>query len=144
MAVVFYHCLHFPLSSSSLPNSLHSSNLSRPRLSVSASTTPFHMELHNEGRRKLIEFPYVSAPHKNLMVDLVSLVETRLDSQLLPCTLPADVQYYQNQSGTSHASLHIRSGHVSSPVFSFIFIKLCCFYEKKNRYLTLYFLIPVF
>ncbi|POO02798.1 Red chlorophyll catabolite reductase [Trema orientale] len=123
MAVVFSHCLYSSLSSSSsssssyLSPSLHSSKLSRRRvLSISASTTPFHMELHNEGRPKFIEFPYVSAPHRSLMSDLVSMVETHFDSQLLPCTLPPDVQYYQNQSGTSHASLHIRSGHVSSPI----------------------------
>lgn len=50
------------------------------------------------------------------MVDLVSTVEDRLDSQLRPCTLPPDVQYYENQSGTAHASLHIRSGHKPSKV----------------------------
>ncbi|PON39799.1 Red chlorophyll catabolite reductase [Parasponia andersonii] len=119
MALLFSRCLYSPLSSSSssssyLPPSSHSSKLSRPRvLSISA---PFHMELHNEGRPKFIEFPYVSSPHRSLMLDLVSTVETYFDSQLLPCTLPPDVQYYQNQGGTSHASLHIRSGHVSSPI----------------------------
>ena len=50
------------------------------------------------------------------MVDLVSTVETRLASQLLPCTLPPDVQYYQNESGTNHATLHIRPGLTSSPI----------------------------
>ncbi|KAM6564339.1 hypothetical protein CsatB_024337 [Cannabis sativa] len=119
MAVVFSHGLSSPLSSSSfLTASLQSSSLTRPpsnSVSVSAFTTPFRMELdNNERRRKFIEFPYVSSSHKKLMVDLVSMVETRLDSQLLPCTLPPDVQYYQNQSDTSHASLHIRSGHPSS------------------------------
>lgn len=74
------------------------------------------MELHNQGRTKFMEFPYVSAPHKNLMVDLVSTVEARLDPQLFPCTLPHDVQSYHNHNGTSHASLHIRSGHNSSPI----------------------------
>jgi red chlorophyll catabolite reductase len=61
---------------------------------------------NNEGRTKFKAFPYVSAPDRNLMVDLVSTVENRLDSQLLPCTLPPDVQYYQyqNQSGTGVAS----------------------------------------
>ncbi|XP_030499473.2 red chlorophyll catabolite reductase isoform X1 [Cannabis sativa] len=121
MAVVFSHGLSSPLSSSSfLTASLQSSSLTRPpsnSVSVSAFTTPFRMELdNNERRRKFIEFPYVSSSHKKLMVDLVSMVETRLDSQLLPCTLPPDVQYYQNQNDTSHASLHIRSGHPSSPI----------------------------
>lgn len=50
------------------------------------------------------------------MVNLLSKVEDRLGSQLLPCTLPLDVQHCQNESGTSQASLHIRSGLQSSPV----------------------------
>ncbi|XP_062102036.1 red chlorophyll catabolite reductase [Humulus lupulus] len=123
MAVIFSHCLRSPLSSFSsslLTASVQSSRLSRPRsisVSVSASTTPFRMELdNNEGRGNFIEFPYVSSPHKKLMVDLVSMVEIRLGSQLLPSTLPPDAQYYQNHSDTSHASLHIRSGHPSSPI----------------------------
>lgn len=74
------------------------------------------MDPHNEARTKFKAFPYVSAPHRNLMVDLVSTVENRLDSQLLPCTLPPDVQYYQNQSGTGCASLHIRSGDKPSQI----------------------------
>ncbi|PON39798.1 Red chlorophyll catabolite reductase [Parasponia andersonii] len=93
--------------------------LSRPRvLSVSASTTPSQRmdNLHNKGYRKFIEFPYVSAPHKKLMADLVSMLETRFDSHLLPYTLPPNVQYFQDQDGTSHASLHIKFGHVSSPI----------------------------
>lgn len=56
----------------------------------------------------------MSAPHRKLMQHLISTVENRLGSQLLPCTLPPDVQYYQNQTGTAHASLHIRSGHKPS------------------------------
>ncbi|EXB54409.1 Red chlorophyll catabolite reductase [Morus notabilis] len=111
------HCFHSLSSSpppSSISGSLHSSPTPRPR--ISASTAPSHMDLHNQGRSKFMEFPYVSAPHKKLMVDLVSTVENRLDSQLFPCTLPHDVQSYHNQNGTSHASLHIRSGHKSSPI----------------------------
>lgn len=61
-----------------------------------------------------MDFPYVSAPHKDLMVDLVSTVETRLDSFLNPCSLPPDVQSYQNETGTAHAAIHLRSGVQSS------------------------------
>ncbi|KAF7844633.1 red chlorophyll catabolite reductase, chloroplastic [Senna tora] len=43
------------------------------------------------GRRKFLDFPSVFTPHKNLMLDLVSALENRFDSQLLPCTLPPDV-----------------------------------------------------
>lgn len=50
------------------------------------------------------------------MMDLVSTVETRLDSFLLPSNLPPDVQSYQNQNGTAHASLHVRSGVPSSQI----------------------------
>ncbi|KAH7520171.1 hypothetical protein FEM48_Zijuj08G0116100 [Ziziphus jujuba var. spinosa] len=80
------------------------SRLSRPRISASSTSSP------------IMEFPYVSPPHRDLMVDLLSTVETRLDSQLLPSTLPPDVQSFQNQSGTAHGSFHIRSGHDSSPI----------------------------
>lgn len=63
-----------------------------------------------------MDFPYVSAPHKALMVDLVSTVESRLGSLLNPCSLPPDVQSYQNETGTAHAALHLRSGVQSSQI----------------------------
>lgn len=50
------------------------------------------------------------------MVDLISTVENSLDSMLLPCTLPQDIQYFHNQTDTSHASLFLRSGSPSSPI----------------------------
>lgn len=50
------------------------------------------------------------------MAELVSTVETRLDSYLLPCNLPPDVQYYENQSGSAQASLQVRPGIKSSPI----------------------------
>uniref|UniRef100_A0A5B6Z562 red chlorophyll catabolite reductase n=1 Tax=Davidia involucrata TaxID=16924 RepID=A0A5B6Z562_DAVIN len=74
------------------------------------------MDPQSGGRKRFMEFPYVSDPHRDLMVELVSMVETRLDSYLLPCNLPPDVQYYHNQSGTAHATLHIRSGLNSSTI----------------------------
>lgn len=61
-----------------------------------------------------MDFPYVSTPHKDVMVDLVSTLENRLDSFLNPCTLPLDVQSYQNETGTAHAAIHLRSGLHSS------------------------------
>ncbi|GAB2282610.1 hypothetical protein Dimus_017149 [Dionaea muscipula] len=63
-----------------------------------------------------MEFPFASSPVRDLMVELVSTVEARLGSQLLPNTLPPDVQRYQNPSGTAHASLLVRSGIPSSPI----------------------------
>lgn len=50
------------------------------------------------------------------MVDLVSTLENRFQSQLLPCSLPPDVQFYQNHTATAQASLHVRPGHDNSPI----------------------------
>ncbi|KAM0011095.1 putative Red chlorophyll catabolite reductase [Helianthus debilis subsp. tardiflorus] len=71
---------------------------------------------HHHNTPNFMDFPYVSPSHKDLMVDLASTVETRLSSFLNPCNLPPDVQSYQNEIGTSHAALHLRSGVQSSPV----------------------------
>nr|GFA33112.1 red chlorophyll catabolite reductase, chloroplastic [Tanacetum cinerariifolium] len=74
--------------------------------------------LPSSGDKKqlLMDFPYVSAPHKKLMVDLVSSVEGRLDGLLNPCSLPPDVQSYANETATAHAALHLRTGLNESPV----------------------------
>ncbi|XP_038718290.1 red chlorophyll catabolite reductase, chloroplastic-like [Tripterygium wilfordii] len=103
MALILCHSLHCSLTAPAA--SLPSIKSSRPKISAISS-----MEQHNDGSRKFIEFPFVSAPHKDLMVGLVSTVENRLGSQLHTCTLPLDVQHYQNPSGSAQASLYIRSG----------------------------------
>ncbi|XVF17696.1 hypothetical protein REPUB_Repub10bG0146000 [Reevesia pubescens] len=117
MAVVFRHFLNSPLSSSFCILSSFSPPSSRPQIFASSlsSSSPASSSMDNTPR-KFMDFPFVTAPHKKLMIDLVSTVENRLESQLKPCTLPPDVQYYYNQSGTSQGSLHIRSGHSSSQV----------------------------
>lgn len=46
-------------------------------------------------------------------------METRIGDSLQPCTLPPDVQYFENPNGSAHASLHLRSG-VSSSQIDFI------------------------
>ncbi|KFK30322.1 hypothetical protein AALP_AA7G246800 [Arabis alpina] len=75
------------------------------------------MEHHNDHlQRKFMEFPYVSPTRKQLMVDLMSTIEDRLQSQLLPCTLSPDVQSFKNPNGSAEASLLIRSGDKSSPI----------------------------
>lgn len=95
--------------------------ISRTRVTVSSSSpSPF---MDSQGRR-FIDFPYVSEPHRQLMVELVTTVENHLEHHLLPCTLPPDVQYYENQTGTAHGSLNIRSANKSSPVSVF-----CPFFE---------------
>lgn len=58
----------------------------------------------------------MSVPHRELMVELVSTMENRLGTSLLPCTLPSHVQYFENQTATAHASLYVRSGNSSSQV----------------------------
>lgn len=72
-------------------------------------------------RQKFMEFPYVSPTRRELMVDLMSTLEDRLHSQLLPCTLPPDVRNFKNPNGSAEASLHIRSGEQSSPVWFLCF-----------------------
>ena len=117
LPVIFFSS-HFPPSFSSSSSRSRSRSRSKTFSSSSSccsSASSSQMGLNNEfGVTKFKEFPYVSAPHRNLMVDLVSTVENRLGSQLLPCSLPPDVQYYQNQSGSAHASLHTRSGNKPS------------------------------
>jgi red chlorophyll catabolite reductase len=98
-------CGHFQLS----PLSILSSS------SSSSSRLNFQL-LVAQWRSKFLEFPYVSAPHKNLTFDLVLKVEDRFQSQLLPCSLPPDVQYCKSNSGTSQVSLHITPGNTDSPV----------------------------
>ncbi|GJU88595.1 red chlorophyll catabolite reductase, chloroplastic [Tanacetum coccineum] len=71
---------------------------------------------HHQKKKLLMDFPYVSAPHKKLMVELVSSVEGNLDGLLNPCSLPPDVQSYGNETDTSHAALHLRTGLNDSPV----------------------------
>ncbi|KAL9256357.1 Red chlorophyll catabolite reductase, chloroplastic-like protein [Drosera capensis] len=62
-----------------------------------------------------MDFPYATAPVRDLMMDLVSTVESRIGSQLLPCSLPPDVARYGNESGSAEAALLVRSGVESSP-----------------------------
>lgn len=121
MAVVASHFLLPPLCLP-LPSSRTASHYSvspkrpPPIMAASSSSPSLTDPQYGGGRSRFMEFPHVSAPHRDLMVELVSAVEARLDSYLLPCTLPPDVQYYENQSGTAQATLHVRSGHDSSPV----------------------------
>ncbi|KAL2906242.1 Red chlorophyll catabolite reductase chloroplastic [Bienertia sinuspersici] len=108
------------LKFSHFPNSL--SSTSSPFLSLTFPTcTRFSRvassasQMDNQ-RPRFTEFSYASPPIKDLMVHLISTVESKMESMLLPCTLPQDVQYFENQSGTAHASLYIRSGTSSSPI----------------------------
>ncbi|XP_060188367.1 red chlorophyll catabolite reductase, chloroplastic [Lycium barbarum] len=94
-----------------LPSSSSSSSL-RKRFSCSSLSS----SMENESQSKFKEFPYVSVPHRELMVGLVSTVENRLGTSLLACSLPENVQYFENETGSAHASLYVRSGNSSSQV----------------------------
>ncbi|XP_010531238.1 PREDICTED: red chlorophyll catabolite reductase, chloroplastic [Tarenaya hassleriana] len=112
MAVTFSHSLHSStLSLLPSPSPLPRSPLTKP---VRAQLKP--MDHHDDLRRKFMEFPHVSSARRRLMTDLMSTMEDRLGSKLLPCTLPPDVRYFQNQGGNAEASLYIRSGEISSPI----------------------------
>ncbi|KAJ6419893.1 hypothetical protein OIU84_029920 [Salix udensis] len=108
---------HVSLSSySTLP--LKQISIRKIRNSVRAlSITPFEMEQPMRGRA-LMEFPHLLAPHKDLMVGLISALDKRLHRHLLPssATVPPDAEYYQNQSGASQGSLCINRGVDSSPI----------------------------
>ncbi|PIA56465.1 hypothetical protein AQUCO_00700654v1, partial [Aquilegia coerulea] len=95
-------------------NSLSSKSSTRVvRTNISSSSSS--MDSHNI-RSGFMDFPYLSTPQKNLMVNLVSKIEARLGSQLLPSSLPQDVQYFENESGSSQGTLDIRSGTQDSTV----------------------------
>ncbi|XP_027331728.1 red chlorophyll catabolite reductase, chloroplastic [Abrus precatorius] len=115
------HFLYSPLSLLSSSSSSFSTPFSTSSLSLKFSASSVSCSLmedthNNHGRTKFLEFPFVSGAHKNLMVDLVSTLENRFNSQLLPCSLPPHIQHYQSQSGSAQASLHIRAGHTNSPI----------------------------
>ncbi|XP_019456047.1 PREDICTED: red chlorophyll catabolite reductase, chloroplastic [Lupinus angustifolius] len=103
------HFLHSPISILSSSSSSSSSSKSKHKLFVS------HSVMDDRGS-KFKEFPFVSIPQKKLMLDLVSTLEKRFESDLLPSTLPSNVQYYQNPTSTAQASLHIRPAHAHSPI----------------------------
>lgn len=79
------------------------------------SSTPSGMDQQMRGS-KLMEFPHLLDPHRDTMVSLISAVENRLGSHLLPSSVPPDVEYYQNETGTSQGTLSVRCGIDSSPV----------------------------
>ncbi|KAG6511685.1 red chlorophyll catabolite reductase-like isoform X1 [Zingiber officinale] len=62
------------------------------------------------------EFPYLPPAQRDLMVEVLSIVETGLGPQLLPSTVPSDVLSYQNPSGSAHGALDIRYGGRDSTV----------------------------
>lgn len=107
--------------------SLFPSSPPKIRKSRLSSPTKLAASPMMEPQRKFIDFPHASAPVKGLMSDLVNSVEARIGSSLLPCTLPPDVHYYQNPTGTAEGTLLVRSGIPSSPVLLSYFVLLPSF-----------------
>ncbi|KAL8473185.1 hypothetical protein ACS0TY_029462 [Phlomoides rotata] len=104
--------IRFPLPSSFItptPSCLSRIRLCRSSASMDSST--------DDLRAKFMEFPYASPPIRNLMLELLSTVDTHLGPSLHPdSTLPRDVQHFENSTATAHASLHLRSGLPSSQI----------------------------
>ncbi|KAL9229765.1 hypothetical protein vseg_005198 [Gypsophila vaccaria] len=86
--------------------------------SSSSSSLSAMKQRGGDERPRFKDFPYLSAPMKDLMIDLVSRVESALGSQLLPCTLPQDAQYFENSTSTAHASIFLRSASASASASS--------------------------
>ncbi|WZZ23615.1 hypothetical protein YC2023_007016 [Brassica napus] len=118
MAMIFCNTLLY--SSSPLLSPLPSIRSKPSRFSKRVLTVQVQFQSMDQNdlllRQKFMEFPYVSPTRRELMVDLMSTLEDRLHSQLLPCTLPTDVRNFKNPNGSAEASLHIRSGEKSSPI----------------------------
>ncbi|KAG6516175.1 red chlorophyll catabolite reductase-like [Zingiber officinale] len=64
----------------------------------------------------VVEFPYLLPAQRELMVEVLSIVETGLGPQLLPSTVPSDVLSFQNPSGSAHGAIDIRHGGRDSTV----------------------------
>ncbi|KAE9466824.1 hypothetical protein C3L33_01241, partial [Rhododendron williamsianum] len=100
MAVISAPSLRSPFSTSPLLLRSPSPSPPPPRSKLapvscspsSSSPSPLMAPQSEDGRKRFMEFPYVSAPHRDLMVDLFSTMESRLGPYLLPSTLPLDVQ----------------------------------------------------
>ncbi|KAF9599958.1 hypothetical protein IFM89_001993 [Coptis chinensis] len=111
MVVLVPQFLQPPFSSYAPPS--RRSNFKMVRTCISSSSSSMDAQTKRPG---FLEFPYLSTPHRNLMLELVSKIETSLVSQLLPPSLPPDVQYFQNESGSSQGTIHIQSGNEDSMV----------------------------
>lgn len=132
------HSTHTVLSSlRPYPANPSSTTLVRTRISClsSSSSSP-----RMNPQTKFMEFPHVSAPIRDLMLGLVSSVETHLGSSLLPCSLPPDVQYYQNPNGNAEGTVFVRSAIPSSPVLDFLKFILPFLVFYKTAKLPFFFL----
>ncbi|CAA7035837.1 unnamed protein product [Microthlaspi erraticum] len=122
MAMIFCNTLFSsppllsPLTSTQTKPSRSSKNLI-----ARAQSQSMEDHIHDDPlRQKFMEFPYVTATRKQLMVDIISTVEDHFQPLLLPCSLPPDVRNFKNPNGSAEASIYIRSGEKSSPIDFFI------------------------
>ncbi|KAJ4750457.1 Red chlorophyll catabolite reductase [Rhynchospora pubera] len=87
---------------------------SPPRSLRRKSSNTFRAPRMDRHARISSQFPPLL--HRDLALELASLMESRLGSDLLPSSVPDNVRSFQNQSGTSFGSLDIRYGAPGSSV----------------------------
>lgn len=115
MLTLYHHSFlrHLPHSSSSSssslpsllpPNSIKRFGVVRASMDEPAAPSP------------VMEFPHLPPSHRDLMVDLLSTIETQLGTYLLPSAVPSDVLSFRGQGGASQGALDIRSGSQDSSV----------------------------
>ncbi|KAG9450879.1 hypothetical protein H6P81_010844 [Aristolochia fimbriata] len=107
-AVMFaaHHHLHLRPFSTPAPSPIKTRRL-RQAAASSMSSSP---------SRPFLDFPHLSASHRRLMLSIVSSVHARLAPDLLPSSLPPDVQYFESPTGTSKGTLDIVKGREGSKI----------------------------
>ncbi|XP_077250047.1 red chlorophyll catabolite reductase-like [Tasmannia lanceolata] len=87
---------------------------------------------------KLIEFPHVSTSHRNLMLDILSSIDTHLGPQLLPSSIPPDLAYFENDSTTSQGALDIRLGQKDSTIDFMVGYWTHCEFPSESAFLNFF------
>ncbi|XP_020104255.1 red chlorophyll catabolite reductase [Ananas comosus] len=77
-------------------------------------TTTVRSSMEDRRRSRVSLFPPL--PHRDLMLDVISAVDSRLSPHLLPSSVPSDVLSFRNPTGSSLGSLDIRRGSPASSV----------------------------
>ncbi|KAJ3673687.1 hypothetical protein LUZ60_005679 [Juncus effusus] len=67
-------------------------------------------------RRSTISTHFPPLLHRDLALDLASAMDSRLESRLLPSSVPDEIKSFKNQSGTSIGSIDIRYGAPDSSI----------------------------
>eukprot|EP00268_Persea_americana_P036091 TRINITY_DN35588_c0_g1_i1.p1 TRINITY_DN35588_c0_g1~~TRINITY_DN35588_c0_g1_i1.p1 ORF type:complete len:328 (-),score=51.73 TRINITY_DN35588_c0_g1_i1:1017-2000(-) len=88
--------------------------------SSSSSSDPILPLLQSNWQRPLLEFPHLSPSHRNLMLEIISAIDSRLGSELLPSSLSPEVASFHSPTGTAEGSLDIRFSCTSHSKVDFI------------------------